>query len=86
MLLCRMAGGQVILGNGTALDYDWLVLALGSETNTFGTPGAREHAITFNSLQDVQQVGVADLRSDAAARSVISSLAIRIAHGACLEN
>ncbi|KAK9792690.1 hypothetical protein WJX73_001665 [Symbiochloris irregularis] len=49
-------GGRVVLGNGTAVDYDWLVLALGSETNTFGTPGAREHAITFNSLQDVQQI------------------------------
>ena len=44
-----------MLTSGAALDYDWLVLALGSETNTFGVPGAREHAITFCSYDDVQK-------------------------------
>lgn len=43
------------LNNGASVDYDWLVLALGSETNTFGVPGAREHAITFCSYSDVEK-------------------------------
>ena len=49
------AGGRVTLSSGIAVDYDWLVLALGSETNTFGVPGAREHALTFCSYDDVRQ-------------------------------
>lgn len=32
------------------------MLAVGSQTNTFGIPGVKEHAITFWSLDDVQQV------------------------------
>jgi NADH dehydrogenase len=32
------------------LEYDTLVLALGSQTNDFGTPGAREHCIMLDSL------------------------------------
>lgn len=32
------------------LGYDTLVLALGSQTNDFGTPGAREHSIMLDSL------------------------------------
>lgn len=49
-------GGRVKLNNGASVDYDWLVLALGSETNTFGVPGAREHAITFCSYSDVEKI------------------------------
>jgi hypothetical protein len=26
------------------LDYDHLIVAVGAETNTFGTPGVKEHA------------------------------------------
>jgi NADH dehydrogenase len=33
-----------------ALGYDTLVIALGSQTNDFGTPGAREHCIMLDSL------------------------------------
>lgn len=33
-----------------ALAYDTLVIALGSQTNDFGTPGAREHCIMLDSL------------------------------------
>ena len=38
------------------LEYDWLVLAVGSQTNTFGIEGVKEHAVTFWSLDDVARV------------------------------
>jgi len=34
------------------LAYDTLVIALGSESNDFGTPGVREHAFTIDQAQD----------------------------------
>ncbi|PYU11444.1 MAG: 6-phosphogluconate dehydrogenase, partial [Acidobacteria bacterium] len=36
------AGRRVALASG-ALEYDYLVVALGSRTDYFGIPGAREH-------------------------------------------
>jgi len=33
-----------------AIQYDYLVVALGSQTNDFGTPGAKEHCIMLDSL------------------------------------
>ena len=44
------------LQNGSVLEYDWLVLAVGSQTNTFGIEGVKEHAVTFWSLDDVNKV------------------------------
>lgn len=41
--------GEELLPRQT-LEYDTLVLALGSQTNDFGTPGAREHSIMLDSL------------------------------------
>ena len=40
--------GEVILPERT-LPYDSLVIAVGSESNDFGTPGVREHAFTIDS-------------------------------------
>src|SRR5690606_39233001 len=37
------------------LEYDTLVLAIGSRTNFFGTPGAREHAITLDSTEQAER-------------------------------
>lgn len=34
------------------MSYDYLVDGIGSETNFFGTPGAREHAFTLKSLRN----------------------------------
>jgi NADH dehydrogenase len=34
------------------IPYDTLVLALGSHTNDFGTPGAREHAISLDTAEE----------------------------------
>jgi NADH dehydrogenase len=36
---------------GSALPYDTLVIAIGSTTNDFGTPGVREHAIALETPQ-----------------------------------
>lgn len=34
------------------LDYDYLVVALGAETNFYGTPGVEEHSFGLKSLED----------------------------------
>ncbi|GAA5180036.1 NAD(P)/FAD-dependent oxidoreductase [Niveibacterium umoris] len=44
----RSLEGEVLLPEST-LPYDTLVFALGSQTNDFGTPGAREHSIMLDS-------------------------------------
>lgn len=38
------------------LDFDFLVSGLGSVTNTYGLPGAQEHALTMKSLGDAMRV------------------------------
>lgn len=38
------------------VSYDRLVLAPGSETNTFGTPGVMEHCYTMKSVQDATKL------------------------------
>src|SRR5688572_5336851 len=35
--------------------YDTLVIAVGSRTNDFGTPGAREHAISLDTADDAER-------------------------------
>ncbi len=49
-------GGRVLLSDGAAVEYDWLVLALGSDTATFGIEGVRELALPFNSYEDAVRV------------------------------
>lgn len=44
--------GDVHLSNDTELCADFLVVALGSETNYFGMPGLREHAMPLKSFRD----------------------------------
>ena len=39
-------------GHGHVLDYDQLVLALGSITNFYGLPGLEQHALTMKTLGD----------------------------------
>lgn len=38
------------------LSYDYLVSAIGSETNFFGTPGAAEYAYTLKTLNDAEKL------------------------------
>jgi NADH dehydrogenase len=41
-----------VLTDGGAISYDYLVLALGSEANYFGVPGAAEHAFPLRWMSD----------------------------------
>ncbi len=50
------AGGRVTLASGEEVEYDWLVVALGGESSTFGIPGVRELAVPFCTFTDAQQV------------------------------
>lgn len=47
---------RVTLQDETALDYDYLVLALGGETPLDGVPGVAEHAIPFRAIADAYRL------------------------------
>lgn len=49
-------GGVVRLADGGVVEYDWLVLALGSSVNTFGIPGVKELAMPFVTYEDAMRV------------------------------
>jgi len=38
------------------LSYDYLICAIGSETDFFGVPGAREHALSLKNLSDAAKI------------------------------
>lgn len=38
------------------LPYDYLVVSVGATTNTFNTPGVREHCIFLKQVQDAQKL------------------------------
>jgi NADH:ubiquinone reductase (H+-translocating) len=42
----------IMLADGTAIPYDYLVLALGSETNYFNIPGLPENSFSFKSVKE----------------------------------
>ena len=42
--------------DGQQLQYDWLVLALGSSTSFFGIPGVKDLALPFNDFKDAMRV------------------------------
>lgn len=43
---------QTIIANGTAVQYDYLILATGSITQFFNTPGAAEHAFSLKTMDE----------------------------------
>ena len=45
-------GRRVCLEDGDELAYDWLIVAAGAVTATFGVPGVEEHAYPLKSLTD----------------------------------
>ena len=51
-----MTGGLITLADGQTVEYDWLVLALGAETSTFGIPGVKELALPFSTYDDAVKV------------------------------
>ena len=62
------------LVGGNELEYDWLVLALGADTVTYGVPGVREHCLPFATFDDATRLNAA-LRSLEASSSASSSTA-----------
>eukprot|EP01025_Chloroclados_australasicus_P060222 TRINITY_DN770_c0_g3_i1.p1 TRINITY_DN770_c0_g3~~TRINITY_DN770_c0_g3_i1.p1 ORF type:complete len:533 (-),score=56.93 TRINITY_DN770_c0_g3_i1:358-1956(-) len=52
-------GGQVFLRDGSSVEYDWLVIALGTEPNLQIVPGAKEHALPFCTYENAVQVNEA---------------------------
>jgi len=65
-------GGTVRLVGGNELEYDWLVLALGADTVTYGVPGVRENCLPFATFDDATRLNEA-LRSLEKSASTSSS-------------
>lgn len=51
----RLADRKIFLDDGT-LSYDYLVIALGGEPETFGIPGLEEHAFSIRSINSVRLI------------------------------
>ncbi|MDJ0660878.1 MAG: NAD(P)/FAD-dependent oxidoreductase [Crocosphaera sp.] len=47
---------QVKLDNDDSLNYDYLVLGLGTQNRWVDIPGLKDHALTFRTLQDLEQL------------------------------
>ncbi|MFB6119743.1 MAG: NAD(P)/FAD-dependent oxidoreductase [Halobacteriaceae archaeon] len=47
---------SVVLDDGSSVDYDYLLLCVGSETAFFGIEGLEEHALTLKSLDDALEI------------------------------
>ena len=56
------------------IPYDTLVLAVGSQTNCFGTPGAREHAIFLDTPEEAQRFHRKLVNAMIRAQSVVDRL------------
>ena len=54
--MLSVSGGTIKLADGQQLQYDWLVLALGSSTSFFGIPGVKDLALPFNDFKDAVRV------------------------------
>jgi NADH:ubiquinone reductase (non-electrogenic) len=42
----------------TTIPYDYLVYAVGAETQTFNIPGVKEHAVFMKELRDAERVRI----------------------------
>jgi len=52
----KKLAGRAKLDDGSTIDYDFLVMGVGAETNLNLSPGAKENAIGFNTLDDVRKL------------------------------
>lgn len=52
----RTADKKVVLEDGGTLSYDYLVIGLGGEPETFGIPGMSEYALNIRSLNSVRYI------------------------------
>jgi NADH dehydrogenase len=48
--------GFITLGNGTTIHADYLVIALGSETNYFNIPGLKENTLHLKTLESSREI------------------------------
>ncbi|BBJ28309.1 NAD(P)/FAD-dependent oxidoreductase [Athalassotoga saccharophila] len=48
--------GQKVFAKGKSYDYDFLVVAAGSDPNFFGIPGMKENALSFWTLEDAMKI------------------------------
>ena len=46
----------MLLANGAFVEYDWLVLALGSDSVYFGIEGVKEFCLPFCTYEDAMRV------------------------------
>ena len=46
----------MVLSSGVAVEYDWLVLALGADSVFFGIEGVKEHCVPFCTYSDAMRV------------------------------
>jgi NADH dehydrogenase len=51
-----VTSGNIVLKDGRSIHADYVVLALGSETNYFGIQGLKEHALQLKTLETALQV------------------------------
>ncbi|KAF7848850.1 hypothetical protein BT93_L1506 [Corymbia citriodora subsp. variegata] len=56
-VLCHSNLDQNLGGNGEfSLEYDYLVIAVGAQVNTFNTPGVRENCHFLKEVEDAQKI------------------------------
>lgn len=54
---CRSVIDNSLVGNEEFLvDYDYLVIAMGAQVNTFNTPGVNEHCHFLKEIEDAQKI------------------------------
>ena len=47
---------KILLNNNTSFSYDYLIISLGSEPETFGIPGLKEHAWVINHVDGARRL------------------------------
>ncbi|CAA0816192.1 External alternative NAD(P)H-ubiquinone oxidoreductase B1- mitochondrial [Striga hermonthica] len=56
-VFCRSNIDENLAGsNEFSLEYDYLVIAIGAQVNTFGTPGVSEHCHFLKEVEDAQRI------------------------------
>ena len=74
---------EIALEDGSTVNYDWLVVGVGSRTAFFGIDGLEEHALTLKSLDDV--LGINEAITEAAREATREEPAQVVVGGAGLS-
>ena len=62
-------GGVVELESGESVEYDWLIVAVGTATSDAVVPGSKDHAIPLSTLEDARRLAGAMRDVEAACES-----------------